>query len=95
MEYPFAAIEPEQIKRERAKARELRNSQWWRNQIGNGECYYCQKKFKKTELTMDHVIPLARGGRSTKSNVVVACKECNSQKKHFTPVEITMAALES
>ena len=31
---------------------------------------------------MDHVVPLVRGGRSTKGNVVPACKDCNTKKKH-------------
>ena len=31
---------------------------------------------------MDHVVPLVRGGRSTKGNVVPACKECNTTKKY-------------
>ena len=39
------------------------------------------------ELTMDHVVPLARGGKTTKSNVVPCCKECNEQKLHLLPVE--------
>jgi len=30
---------------------------------------------------MDHVVPLARGGRSTKANCVPCCKECNTRKK--------------
>ncbi len=33
-------------------------------------------------LTMDHVVPIIRGGRSTKGNVVPACKSCNAKKKH-------------
>ena len=33
-------------------------------------------------LTMDHVVPIVRGGRSTKGNVVPSCKDCNSKKKH-------------
>lgn len=36
---------------------------------------------------MDHVVPLARGGTSTKNNLVPACKECNAKKKLRTPVE--------
>jgi len=36
---------------------------------------------------MDHVIPLIRGGKSTKGNVVPACKECNNKKKHMLPLE--------
>jgi hypothetical protein len=35
------------------------------------------------ELTMDHVVPLARGGKSTKGNVVPACKPCNNKKKQL------------
>jgi len=30
---------------------------------------------------MDHLVPLSRGGRSTKGNVVPACKRCNTGKK--------------
>jgi 5-methylcytosine-specific restriction endonuclease McrA len=36
---------------------------------------------------MDHLVPLARGGKSTKGNVVPACKTCNSQKKQLLPME--------
>ena len=75
------------IKRERAKARELKDSQWWKQQVGPGTCYHCGKKFKKTELTMDHLIPLARGGRSTKNNVVPSCRPCNQTRGHKLDVE--------
>ncbi len=36
---------------------------------------------------MDHLIPLTRGGRSLKANLVAACKECNNRKKHMLPFE--------
>ena len=36
---------------------------------------------------MDHVVPLIRGGRSVKNNVVPACKDCNNKKKHSLPLE--------
>ena len=36
---------------------------------------------------MDHLIPLARGGRSTKDNLVPSCKDCNNKKKSMLPVE--------
>lgn len=58
--------------------------------MGAGRCYYCQQTFGKEDLTMDHVLPLARGGRTTKKNVVVSCKDCNSQKKYKTQVEWRM-----
>jgi len=43
-----------------------------------GKCYYCHKK---TKLTVDHVIPLSKGGRHSKENVVPACQSCNSKKQ--------------
>lgn len=87
MDYFISDITEEEIKRERAKARDLRNSQWWKRKRGEGVCYFCAGKFPPQELTMDHIVPVIRGGRSTKGNVVPACKECNSKKKHMLPIE--------
>jgi 5-methylcytosine-specific restriction endonuclease McrA len=36
---------------------------------------------------MDHLVPLIRGGTSSKGNVVPACKSCNNKKKHLLPIE--------
>jgi len=36
---------------------------------------------------MDHVVPIARGGKTTKGNVVPCCKTCNNQKKNLLPME--------
>lgn len=80
------------IKREREKARELRKSSYFQNLLAKGICYYCGKKFPREELTMDHIVPVVRGGKSTKGNVVVACKECNNKKKYLTPVEMILAS---
>ncbi|MBQ4471595.1 MAG: HNH endonuclease [Kiritimatiellae bacterium] len=79
--------DPQHVKIERAKARALRNTDWWRNLLAKGECHYCHKKFAPSELTMDHVIPVARGGKSTRGNCVPCCKACNSEKKAYTPAE--------
>ncbi len=76
-----------EISREKQRARELRNSSWWKSRISEGVCYYCGKTFKPAELTMDHKIPLAKGGKSEKINLVPACKECNNNKKHLLPTE--------
>ena len=75
-------VSEEDVRRERQKARELRSSQWWKRRCSSGLCYYCGKKFSSRLLTMDHIVPIVRGGRSTKGNVVPACKECNAAKKH-------------
>lgn len=80
-------------KRERAKAKEMRQSLWWRQQLGKGVCYHCGRQFDRENLTMDHLIPIARGGCTTKKNVVVACKECNSHKKNLTMAEIRLSEL--
>lgn len=91
--YGFA--DPEHIKRERRKAQELRQSSWWKQQLGRGICYYCGEKFAARDLTMDHVVPVARGGKSTKKNCVVACKPCNAEKGHRFTVEMTLDQLEA
>lgn len=44
-----------------------------------GRCHYCELKFKK--LTIDHVVPIARGGSHTLDNIVFACHGCNSAKR--------------
>jgi 5-methylcytosine-specific restriction endonuclease McrA len=36
---------------------------------------------------MDHIVPLGRGGRSVRGNVVPACKACNDKKKALLPIE--------
>ena len=85
---PYAYdLEEEDIKRERRKARELRGSEWWKRKLAKGICHYCERSFSVKELTMDHIVPVARGGKSTKSNIVPACKECNNAKKQLLPIE--------
>ncbi|HSO67902.1 MAG TPA: HNH endonuclease signature motif containing protein [Desulfatirhabdiaceae bacterium] len=86
---PFACdLELEDINRERRKARELRASQWWKRQCDKGKCGYCGAETLPGELTMDHIVPIARGGKSTKGNVIPACKACNTAKKNFLPIEV-------
>ena len=87
-------VDKKQVVKERHKARELRQSQWWKQKIAQGVCYYCEQTFSPEQLTMDHVVPLSRGGRSTKGNSVVCCKECNSKKKYYTPVDLHFMDLE-
>ena len=83
----YAPIDPALLKRERAKARELRASAWWKRRISTGVCHYCRRAVGAHGLTMDHLVPLGRGGRSARGNVVPACKDCNDRKKALLPVE--------
>lgn len=83
----FLDVDPKHVAREREKARKLKKSQWWKTKLNQGLCHYCGKKFSPSELTMDHIVPVARGGTSTAGNVVPACRACNATKKLETPAE--------
>ena len=83
----IAPFTDEEIKKEKQKARDLRKTQWWKQKCSDGICHYCQHKVPPQELTMDHIVPVVRGGRSAKNNLVPACKECNNKKKHSLPME--------
>jgi 5-methylcytosine-specific restriction protein A len=84
------------IKREKDKARALRKSPWWSNKIRNeGKCNYCGTALEPEHATLDHIVPLSRGGESVKGNIVVACKPCNTSKADLTPVELLFQKLNS
>lgn len=78
---PLFIADQEAMDTERVKARELRQSRWWKQKLQNATCYHCHKPLKPAEVTMDHLLPILRGGKSTKDNCVIACKPCNSAKK--------------
>lgn len=55
----------------------------WRN--GRRHCHWCGKRLTmrpnaRGALTVDHLIPLSRGGTHKRSNLVPACRDCNQQK---------------
>jgi len=83
----YAPIDPDLLRRERARARELRQSGFWKRKLSTCICYYCRRRVGTVALTMDHIVPLARGGRSVRGNVVPACKDCNTRKQSLLPVE--------
>lgn len=80
-------FEESDLRRERQKARDLRASQWWKRRLAKGQCQYCGKTVPPGELTMDHIVPVSRGGKSTKGNVATCCKECNNKKKQLLLME--------
>lgn len=83
----YTPVDESYIRRERSRAQVLRRSPWWKGQLQKGICYYCKGHFSAEELTMDHIIPVARGGTSDKGNVVPACFNCNQSKAAKTPAE--------
>ncbi|MFH1703697.1 MAG: HNH endonuclease [Nitrospirota bacterium] len=87
MDFFISQVTEEDIKKERAKAQQLRKSQWWKRKRAVGVCYFCNRKVAPKELTIDHIVPVTRGGKSTKGNVVPACKDCNNKKKYLLPIE--------
>ncbi|MHC5726464.1 MAG: HNH endonuclease [Nostoc sp.] len=46
------------------------------------QCQSCHSIFFKTELNVDHIIPLALGGSNDLSNLQTLCRHCNNKKKH-------------
>jgi len=87
MDYFITEISEQSIKLEKDKAREVRKSRWWSSRIAKGLCHYCGGTFTPADLTMDHIIPITRGGKSVRNNLVPCCKECNSRKKYLLPME--------
>ena len=56
-------------------------------------CMYCGTRHKDGALTRDHVLPISRGGLDRWSNVVTACRPCNTRKGNRTPEEAGMPLL--
>lgn len=66
-----------------APIRDLTRAEWEEIKAEHNYCCaYCGKHMHN--LTMDHVIPLSKGGSHTKSNIVPSCKSCNSRKGNRT-----------
>ena len=78
-----------ELAREKARARALRQSSWWKRRVSTGLCHYCRRQVGVRALTADHVVPLIRGGRSVRGNLVPSCKDCNSKKQSLLPWEWT------
>lgn len=75
------------IKKEKQKAKDLRKTNWWKNKCQKGICHYCGRQVDPSEITMDHIVPLSKGGKSEKNNVIPCCKDCNNKKKNLLTFE--------
>lgn len=56
-------------------------------------CAYCGHKFETRELTFDHVVPRAQGGKTRWENILISCGTCNVRKGNRTPSEARMPLL--
>ena len=57
-------------------------------------CQYCGKRYRTSELSLDHVIPRSVGGKAVWGNIVCACAECNVKKGGRTPKEAGMTLIQ-
>ncbi len=57
------------------------------------QCQYCATRLSASELTYDHVLPVARGGPKSWENIVTCCIPCNRKKGNRTPEEAGMKIL--
>ena len=86
-----------EIKKEIKANKEIKDRNWWRNWSENrvdivkfkkeseNICYYCGKKItSKDDLTVDHVVPVSKGGENAKDNFVISCKACNREKSNLS-----------
>ena len=80
-------VSEKEIKKEREKARALRQTRWWKQRLARGLCHYCRRHLPPAELSMDHIVPIIRGGKTTRGNVATVCKVCNNKKKYLLPME--------
>lgn len=48
----------------------------------SGLCFWCSLALTAETATIDHKIPLARGGSNAQDNTVLACEPCNREKGH-------------
>jgi 5-methylcytosine-specific restriction endonuclease McrA len=62
----------------------------WRDE---NECQYCRTELNETNQTLDHVLPVSRGGKHEWTNLVACCKSCNARKANRTPAEANMRLL--
>ena len=53
-------------------------------------CQYCHEKMPLSQLSMDHVHPIVKGGKKSWENIVTACRDCNLKKGGRTPEEAGM-----
>lgn len=56
-------------------------------------CQYCGKRFDEKELTLDHVVPVSKGGGNSWENLATSCFKCNNKKGDRTPEQSGMRLL--
>lgn len=65
-----------------------------RMMLTTDRCYWCNEPLTLADMTIDHVIPMCRGGGHTQFNLVVSCLKCNQDKGSKTKMEWDLEAKE-
>lgn len=63
--------------------RGLKDVDYLRNRLAtsqNWKCAICKKSLKNTQIEIDHIVPIAKGGSNRQSNLQAVCKNCNNRK---------------
>lgn len=79
---PHVALNGQIKRRKRIGNEEITKEEWF--EVMNKyewKCLYCGCDLTKYNRSMDHIIPISKGGRNIKENIAPACKHCNSSKK--------------
>jgi 5-methylcytosine-specific restriction endonuclease McrA len=78
------------IKRMRTHKRAIKFSRQNVYARDQGRCQYCGSKVRRDVATYDHVVPRSKGGHTRWENIVIACVDCNQNKRDRTPEQSRM-----
>lgn len=79
------------------KSKRIKFSKEMRKEVyrkSEGKCLLCGKFVDYDDFTVDHIVPLAKGGTNDVSNLQCACKRCNSIKQDILPDELNDVLVE-
>ena len=102
MAKPPRRLDPEVVATRRNKSIRRGKPKGWLDELCELQrwaCYYCKRSMSRKErknpnlvATLDHMLPISRGGRNQRDNLVAACLECNRKKGAMTAEEFALAA---
>lgn len=53
----------------------------------DAKCIYCDVKLTNSNATSDHILPISHGGNNTQVNLVICCRNCNSERGNIKFLE--------
>ncbi|HAM59543.1 MAG TPA: hypothetical protein DCQ64_30695 [Candidatus Rokubacteria bacterium] len=97
----WAAANPERYRKYKAEARQRRRARLAgvpqepidRDVVyerDNGRCGLCGRRVARTDMSIDHIIPIIAGGPHTYANIQLAHLSCNSRRGHRGPAQMRL-----